>query len=172
MNKAIHKYFLHPAAVLLFVLAAADLYAVAGTGAVEAFLMDQRDSLVSLTYRQILSAAGALELLLSAYLLAGKNAPVKLLFTAWLSTCLFAWRLGFRLTGEVNINDVLGDLPSRFWIPGNLYGNVILALFGVMALGGYAILVLLWIMRPKPARVAPVIPPSDKQPAPAHEGAA
>jgi len=172
MNRQIHKYFVHPAAVLLFIMALASLYSASGTSGADTFVMDQRDPLLFLKYRHVFLAAGVLELLLSAYLLMGCGLWTKLLLAAWLSTCLLVYRLGFRFTGEPNIYDYLGDIPARFFISAHVFDLVMLVVLGWLSIGSYSLLAVLWHKSPKPAGITPTMPPApDKQQAPLPGGA-
>lgn len=87
----------------------AKLYSAAG----EARILAVRDPLLLLTNRELLLAAGLLELAVAAYLLFGRNARIKLWLLAWLGVNFLLYRLALAWIAPGKPCPCLGTLAER-----------------------------------------------------------
>ena len=147
MNKKFSDYYIFSAAVLLFVTAAAKLFAAAGTGAP----LNDSDTVFQLSNRQVFWLAGGLELGLSAFLLMKEGWPgVKLMLIAWLATGFLLYRAGLWFLGAPSLCVCLGNLNAQFPLSPR-FTNVIMLAGLTWLLAGSGLLLL----RDRPGR-APV----------------
>ena len=93
-----------------------------------------------LTNRQLYFGAGVLELCVASVLLGKSGFHVKLLTTAWVSTCFVAWRVGLKL-GHYKLCPCLGNAYQ--WLPLSeiSINRFLLAVLVFMFLGSYAMLI-------------------------------
>lgn len=135
-------YFLFATAVILFVIALAEFSsAVSG-----ARVLEQSDPLLPLSNRLVFILIGTLELLLSAYLLAGKDNWLKLGLAACLASDLMVYRIGLAWGGMPNFSDCLGNFNPWLPIPPRVLSGTMTLIIGYLIFGSYAFLILDWFL--------------------------
>ena len=127
-------------AVILFVTAASQIFT-----AMQIPPLLDHDQLLQIPLRQVFYLIAGLELALSAYLLAGGNAKLKLLLIAWLILNLFVYQIGLYWNGSPNYLNCLGNLNAHFPVPPRVLSWIMLLLFSYCFLGSCVFLILDWL---------------------------
>jgi|SRR5580765_1165036 len=140
------SFLLHSSAVVLFVLAALNLLTASGSGVA----LDWRDPILQvnpplgLTSRWVLVLCGCVELLVSAFLLAGKGRWTKLVLLVWLATCLMVYRMGLRQMEASYLGDAPGNYIDWFTLSPRTVGVVAQSLTALMLAGSVGFLLSDW----------------------------
>jgi hypothetical protein len=149
MNRS-QSYFLNSAAVILFCIAAFNLFGAVGSGPA----LNWPDPLLQLDNRRVLVIWGGLELLVSGVLLAGKSKWVKLALLVWLMTNILVYRVSLWAVGKSNFGDCLGNYVEWFTISPRTMSVVTKGLLSFVLAGSYAFLFLNWLReRKRKARI-------------------
>lgn len=148
LNRKISDWFIFSAAVILFITAAAKIFASFGT----ADALNTADPLLPLSNRNVFLLAGLIELALSAFLLVQDgNQRMKLSLTAWLATNYLVYRIGVWWIGAPTFCDCLGNLNSELSISPRVIYPVMLAVLVWLLAGSYGFLAFDWLTRRKPS---------------------
>ena len=139
--KKVETYFAYSVAVIIFIAALTILLAAFGDNGA----LNQPDPLLFLKNRIIFFLAATLDIVLSAFLLAGKNNWLKLILVAWAATNFLAYQLGIWWTHGPNVYSCLGNLTSALPVHPRTLNGIIFVLLGYFLLGAYVLLVLNWI---------------------------
>jgi hypothetical protein len=147
MNLTRQTRFIDSAAVILFVMAASQIFATTGVPP----LLNHSDTLLGLSLRQVFYGVAGAELALSAYLLAGKNSGFKLAFIAWLILNLIIYQGWLWGSGLPNYLCCLGNLNDNFPLPPRVLNWIALVCSGYCLLGSCVFMVWNWWDNRKPA---------------------
>lgn len=147
MNAKNQARFIYSVAVILFVMAACELFTATGIPP----LLNQCDPILGLPLRQVFYLMAGVELVLSAYLLAGQNAKLKLTLIAWLILNLFVYQAGLRWNGAPNYLSCLGNLNANFPISPRVLIWILRPLLGYCFLGSCVFLIWDWLYDRKSA---------------------
>lgn len=154
MIPKIKDIFLWSAAVILFVKALAEL---SGTLSPAPFL-DEPDPFLLISSRLVLVLLGVCELVLSAYLLMGKNLQIKLWLTAWFATNLMVYRIGLQSQGAPDFSDCLGNFDDWLPVTPRILHVVMEILLIFLLAGSYGSLLLNWLAHRKPSKAISIMP--------------
>ena len=141
------SYYMNTVAVFLFCAAAINLLSASSPVPV----LNQPDALfqlndkLALNSRVVLLLKGALELILSGYLLVGRKSRLKLRWIAWLATNLLIYRIALWQLGMPNFSDCTGNLVDWFAIPPRLLATLSNSLLTFMFAGSYGLLLIGWL---------------------------
>ncbi len=140
--KKIQIWFSDTVAIFLFLLAAGNLI----VGANSSSLLDERDAIFPLPCRWVLVFWAAVELIISAWLLAARCRQVKLYLIVLMTAVLLLYRLVVIGKSAANFGDCLGNLDDWFPISPRTLGLAVNLLLGCGLLGGFAFGLLNWRM--------------------------
>jgi len=153
MIRKIENYFIWLAAVLLFIMAAAELSSAFNN---EQFL-DQPDPFLFISSRYILILTGFIELLLSAFLLMAKNRSLKLGLLAWFATNLLVYRIGLQWQGAPNYSDCLGNFNDWLPIPPRILHVIMVGILIFWLTGSYGCLIFNWLTNRKSVETKSIV---------------
>lgn len=136
MNTKNQTRFIHSVAVILFVTAASQIFT-----AMQIPPLLNHEPLLQIPLSQIFYLIGGLELALSAYLLAGGNAKLKLSLITWLILNLFVYQTGLYWNGSPNFLNCFGNLNASFPVPPRVLSWIMLLLFSYGFLGSCVFLI-------------------------------
>jgi hypothetical protein len=139
--KKVEAYFAYSVAVIIFIAALTILLAAFGNNGA----LDQPDPLLFLKNRIVFFLAAAFEIILSAFLLVGKDNWLKLILVAWVATTFLAYQLGVWWINGPNVYTCLGNLTSALPVHPRTLNEIIFVLLGYFLLGAYVLLALNWI---------------------------
>lgn len=139
-NRNIHNCFLLSVTIILF---AAAMVKLSGATA-KAHILDQHDPMLFLSNRAIFRLVATAELLLSAYLLVGRDQKTKLFLIAGYSTICVLYRVELQVTGVPNLFSCIGNLIEVVSISPRFVDRITVTLLGWMLFGSYGLLVSLW----------------------------
>lgn len=125
-------WFTYSAGVILFVMAAGLLIAVS---AIPVYLQ-HRDTLVGLSVPQMFRAIAGVELVLSAYLLAGNNTGLKTGLLVWFFLNLSFYQYGLLWSGLPDYLVCAGNLTGDGFVSPQVAGWIMLLVTGYCLGGG------------------------------------
>jgi hypothetical protein len=146
MNTKSQIYFAYSVAVILFVMAASELFTLFGIPV----LLNDSDPILFLPLQEVFYLIAGLELVLSAYLLAGRNEKLKLRLIVWLIINLFVYQIGLLWSDSPDFLVCLGNLNANFPIPPRILNWIILVLYCYCLLGSCLFLIWNWLNNQKP----------------------
>lgn len=132
--------------VLWFLLAASLVLAVTGSAKLlsafgHAKLLNDADPLTGLPFRQLMLAAGAIELSVAGACLFSKSQSLSLLLIAGLATDLVLYRIGVRWMGWQKHCDCLGNLTDALHIPPHTADMAMKIILAYLLIGSYGFLI-------------------------------
>ena len=136
MRNRITQCFIYTAPVILLVTDTAKLVRAAG----QTRILNYRDPLLPLTSRHLLVAVACLELAVTAYLLFGRNAWMKLAMIAWLATNFLAYRAGLVWIGVHQPCWCLGNVTDALRLSPALVDLGVKVVLGFLLIGSYGLL--------------------------------
>jgi hypothetical protein len=166
VKRKIQLCFSDSVAVILFFFAIVNLIAASSSIPI----LDQSDLILPWSSRWVLGIWAALDLGVSAWLLAGGDPQIKLWLIACLTTSYLAYQIGLWLMAAPNFSECLGNLYDQFTVSPRMLGAIMKLSLGFSLIGSYAFLILHWQAsrngRSNPAAVAnnPAAPNSKVKP--------
>jgi hypothetical protein len=135
------NWFLKTAAVVLLATGSAKLVSVFGAARVLAM----NDPIIGLSFRRLMSAVGAVELVTALFCLSTlASTRLKLGLVAWLSTIFLVYRFGLWFVRWHHPCGCMGSLAAILHLSDKAADNIMKGLLAYMLIGSYAILFWLW----------------------------
>jgi hypothetical protein len=125
---------------MLFLIALVNLIAARSP----VTMLDQPDLILQLSSRRVLVIWAALDLVISAWLLAGRELPFKMWLIGFLTTILVVYQTGLSCMGAPNFSECLGNLYDWFTVSPRMLGAVMWLILGYALIGSYAFMILNW----------------------------
>ena len=139
MIKALQTNFIYSVAVILFITAAAKLFATTGTGQA----LNYPDPILPLANRQMFFLMAGIELIVSAFLLVKNDGRLlKLALIACLATNLLGYRAGLWWEGAPDLCNCLGNLNDRLSISTRTLNFIMGAVLAWLLGGSYLLIIL------------------------------
>lgn len=137
MQRAMTKYFLYSAGILLGLVGLAKLFSSAG----HIKALEFPDPIFLIPFRYLFLIVGSLEMIVASICFFGKRPLVQSGLVAWLASMFLVYRVGLILLDYHLPCPCLGSLTAILHMPANVADMITKVILGYLLLGSIAILI-------------------------------